>query len=235
MEEGEQTNQAIEDNSYLIRSTLTESAYSIFSDVINAGHKGLCITRTHPADVKKLHNTEHSFVWLSNQKSDEFQTTIDLSELKVNIANFIKKNKKSVILLDRLDYLISMHGFNNILKFIYSLNDEVLMKKATLLVNVNPNTLSNQELSLLSEELQELLDQQWVEGLNEFADDLHEILVFVNNNDRITFKKVSKEFLITKTTTRKRINKLLEKNLITVKKNGRNKIISITDSGKSLL
>ena len=40
---------------------------------------------------------------------------------------------------------------------------------------------------------------------------------FVNNNEKTTFKKVSKEFSITKTTTRKRINKLEAISFITVK------------------
>ena len=102
------------------------------------------------------------------------------------------------------------------------------------MLNVNPETLTSHQLSLLEQELKEITGKEVNSG-SELPDDLEEILIFVNNSDKITFKKVSKEFSITKTTTRKRINKLGEMGLIVVKKNGRNKIVRISEEGKKFV
>lgn len=223
-----------EKNSYIVKDTLPNRAYDFLSEKITDGYKGLCVTRTNPADIKKKYNIDMPIIWLSNQKNKDFLTSTNIITLKNRIKDFIKKNKKAIILLDRVDYLINMHGFTDILKLIYSINDEILINKSILMLNVNPDTLNPQELSLLEQEFQELPKSK-PEFESELPDDLHEILVLVNNNEKISFKKVSKEFSITKTTTRKRINNLAVKGLITIKKNGRNKIVRITELGKTVV
>ena len=228
------TEKLLEKNSYLIKESMPDRAYKLLSESVSSGYKGLCITRTDPTNIKKRYNLDIPIVWLTKQKNKDFLTSTNVNILKTKIKDFIKANKKSIILLDRLDYLINLHGFNNVLNFIYSINDVVPTNNSILMLNINPLTLSEQELTLLEQELQELPKPKSHIEL-ELQDDLHEILVFVNNSEKVSFKHVSKKFSITKKTTRKRINRLQEKGLVTVKKNGRNKIVRITESGKTLL
>lgn len=224
----------IQKNSYLIKESTPDRAYNLLSKSISSGYKGLCITRTDPADLKNQYNLNVSVVWLIKQKNKDFLTGTSVNILKTKVKNFIKANKKAIILLDRLDYLISIHGFNNVLQFIYSVNDEVLVNDAILLLNINPLTLSQQELALLEQELRELRrpNSKMESGLQ---DDLQEILVFVNNNEKVSFKHINKKFSITRATTRKRIDRLQKKGLVVIKKNGRNKIVRITDYGRGFL
>jgi DNA-binding MarR family transcriptional regulator len=228
------TDSTIDKNSYIIKEAMPDRAYKVLCESVNSGYKGLCVTRTDPTDIKNRYDLNIPFVWLTKQKNKDFLTSTNVNVLKIKIREFIKANKKSIILLDRLDYLINMQGFNNVLKFIYEVNDDVLNNKAILLLNINPLTLSQQELTLLEQELHDMPKPRSYMQL-ELQDDMHEILVFVNNSEKISFKHISKKFSITKTTTRKRINKLEERGLVTVKKNGRNKVVRITESGKSLL
>jgi Mn-dependent DtxR family transcriptional regulator len=101
------------------------------------------------------------------------------------------------------------------------------------MLNINPDVLNPKEMSLLEQEFHELPKPKFE---SELQDDLHEILLFMNNsNQKISFKDISKKFSITKTTTRKRVNRLIESGLAVVKKNGRNKIIRATELGKSIL
>ena len=226
-----------ERNSYIVKEPTSDRVFDLVSDKISSGFKCLCITRTNPEDIKSRYSIDIPMVWLTNQtnqKNKDNLTTSNIGVLKTRIKEFIKKNKKSVVVLDRIDYLINMHGFTDVLKFIYSVNDEVIMNDATLMLNVNPNTLSPQELNLLEQELREL-PRPKSELESELPDDLHEILIFVNNTEKVSFKDVSKKFSITKTTTRKRINRLEDKSLVIVKKNGRNKIVKMTDLGKTAL
>jgi uncharacterized membrane protein len=227
----------IEKNSYIVKETTSDRVFDLVAEKMDSGSKCLCITRTNPIDIKRRYNIDLPIVWLTNQtnqKNKDSQTTSNMGVLKTKIKEFIKKNDKPIVLLDRIDYLINMHGFTNVLKFIYSVNDEVTMNDSTLMLNVNPNTLSPQELNLLEQELQEL-PRPKSELESELPDDLHEIIIFVNNSEKVSFKDVSKKFSITKTTTRKRINRLEEKGLVVIKKNGRNKIVKMTDFGRTAL
>ncbi|MBR9705800.1 DUF835 domain-containing protein [Candidatus Pacearchaeota archaeon] len=220
----------IEKNSYLIKEAMPERAYKLVVESVSSGYKGLCVTRTDPEELKNKYNVNTPIIGLTKQKNKKFPTSTSMNVLTTKIRAFMRSNKKSIILLDRLDYLINLHGFNDVLKFIYSINDGVLTNNSILMFNINPLTLNQQELTLLEQELKELPKSH---SNSDIADDLHEILAFVNNSEKVSFKHVSKKFSITKTTTRKRINKLEERGLVVVKKNGRNKIVKITESGKN--
>ncbi len=224
----------IEKNSYIIKDAFPDRAYGLLAEKLSKGYDCLCVTRTNPSEIKGKYDLNAPVIWLTNQKNKDFSTTVNLNTVKGRIRDFIRSNKKSVVLLDRLDYLINVHGFNNVLKFIYSINDDILMSSSILMLNIDPNTLASQELSLLEQELKEIPKLK-LHADSDLPDDLHEILVFVANNDKVTFKKVSKEFSITKTTTRKRINKLQDMNKVIIRKNGRNKIVRITEEGKKCL
>ncbi len=49
----------LENNSYLIKESTPDRAYRLLSERVSSGYKGLCITRTSPADIKK------SITWAS--------------------------------------------------------------------------------------------------------------------------------------------------------------------------
>ncbi len=224
----------VESNSYLIKENIPDKAYDVFSQMMGEGYKGICITRANPSAVRKKFGRSANIVMLSNKKIKEYATCTDISDVAEKIAGFIKSNKKSAILLDRLDYLINMYGFGNVMKLIYNINEDIMMNKAIFMLNVNPNTLSQQEISLLEQEFKDIPKSKKSE-VYDITDDIHEILNYVNNNERISFKNVSKQFSITKTTTRKRINKMETAGLVVVKKNGRNKIVKLTEMGRKLL
>lgn len=219
--------------SYLICDTLTDRAFTLFSSRIASGANGICVTRTHPQELIDRYDMQIPFIWLTKQSHESFDTTNELNELKSKILTFLEKNERPLILLDRIDYLVMMHGFSDVLKFIYELNDAIQSGKAEVFIAVNPSTLNSRELSLLQQELEELPKLHHAE--HNISDDLHEILAYVNNNEKVSFKMVSKEFSITKTTTRKRINNLLSQKFVSVSKNGRNKLIRLTESGARML
>ena len=70
------------------------------------------------------------------------------------VKEFIEERKEAIILLDGLEYLILQNGFETSLRFIQALNDLVILNKATLIVPVNPASLSVKELSLLEKEME---------------------------------------------------------------------------------
>ena len=105
-------------NSYIIKSSVPDSSYALLSQKLAEGYGGLCLTRTNPEEVKVRYRLDSPIIWLTNQKSDEFFSSSNIGILKTKVKNFIKKNEKSVVLLDRIDYLINIHGFNEVIKLV---------------------------------------------------------------------------------------------------------------------
>ena len=139
--------------------------------------------------------------------------------------------------MDRLDYLIALHGFVKVMQLIYSISSVTSKMDGIVLIRLNPEILSSKELAILREELNDLPEQSV--GNITIDNKLFDILRYVqqenSNKSMVSFKNIGKQFSITKVTTAKRINALEEKDLVAIKKRGRLKTIYITDKGKQLL
>lgn len=219
-------------SSYLIKEYSSDWAYSLFAEKTKKEFKGYCITRTNPSYLREKYKILSPVLWLTNQPDKDDLKTSNLGHILQSVKKFVQKNKNSLILLDRIDYLINLYTFEQVIKFIYSLNDIVMSKNAVLLVNVNPEILNNYQLNLLQQEIKEITRKDLgVE--DELEDDLHEILLFAHTSPKkVSFKDISRQFSITKTTTRKRIRALEKKGFVIIRKNGRNKIVLLTEKGK---
>lgn len=72
----------------------------------------------------------------------------------------------------------------------------------------------------------------------EYEEDLKSILVYLEGRRNLAYtnyKDIVKKFNITKTTTRKRLNRLIEKEYIIIKKYGRCKVITLTEKSINYL
>jgi len=211
----------------------SKSAYYFFKNNMGPEIKGLCITRTHPSVVRNENPEEFDIVWMNQKK---FKKSVDLFEhLEKTIKNFLKKSKKSVIILERIDYLVNIYGFQKFLNFIYNLNDEIFENNSSLIVHSNPHILNEREKSLLHLEMQKLPRPEFIEKIK-LAKDLYDILEFIKDSEtKVSFKNICKKFNITKATTRKRIYELQSKNFILIKKDGRSKIVELTPESQNLI
>lgn len=223
--------QNLEGGAFIIKEAYQDKAFAVFSGLLINGYKGLCLSRAPPDEIKRKYNIDAQMLWMTTQKDQKGDVAMTLAAIRSRAKEFMKRNKKSAVLLDRMDYLVSMFGFNAVMKLIYELSDDAQVYQACMMVNVHPSTLSAQELSVLEQELKQLKGPA-VPMAHELPDDLHEIIAYLANSERVSFKEVSKKFGITKTTTRKRIQGLLDKGLVVVKKNGRNKIIRLTEGAQ---
>ena len=207
-------------SSYLIKDRTSERTHELFKQKLKSGFNGLCITRTNPIIIKEQHG-KIPVLWLSSTMSN-------IDSMLGRISNFLK-NKNSIILLERIDYLLNMHGFEETLRFVYKLNDQVVTTKSILLMHINPDILDQMQLTMIEQELQKVPETSTKQ---ELTDDLQEIIEFINMqksmDKSISFKDITRNFNITKSTARKRINRLHNLNIIDIKKKGRFKFLSIT-------
>lgn len=218
-------------NSYLIKDHSADSAYKLFRNEMECGFRGLCITRTNPSAIKEKCGLDAQTIWLGSPMPEKIYGQSDLKNILSAISNFMKNNIDGILLLERVDYLINVYSFEETLKFIYALNDLVTMNNSVMLLHINPALLTNMQLSMIEQEVQKV--PELGEKTPELTDDLQEIIDFIINqksiNKTVSFKEVTRKFNITKSTARRRINKLQALNLVNVRKNGRLKILSLVE------
>jgi predicted transcriptional regulator len=195
--------------------------------------KKLCITREHPEKIKEKYGRDFEIFWM-NQKMLKERGKL-LEQIQKNIKGVMQSGQQSIILLERVDYLINLYGFDAFLKFIYGINDELFDSKSTLLVHCHNSALNEQQKNLLGLELKELPKPAFVENIR-LAKDLFDILSFIREQEtKVSFKTICKKFSITKATARKRVYDLHGKNLVVIKKDGRSKIVELTREGYGIL
>ena len=90
---------------------------------------------------------------------------------------------------------------------------------------------------ILKEEFQQLPERQ-IDDI-QLEETLFEILEYIqienSRNSLVSYSRISKQFSISKVTSQRRIESLIEKGLIFLKKQGRTKILYVTDKGKNFL
>jgi len=135
---------------YLINERKPSLSYRLFERGVGMGLPGLCVTRQHPNRVKQrleLPNTK--LIWLSQTPGKGHHNPTDIGALATLISSFIESNKKSVSLIDGLEYLVINNGFQQVLKFIELINEQVMQSESLILIPISQNAFSDKELALL--------------------------------------------------------------------------------------
>lgn len=223
--------------SYLLREASSDRAFMIFTEFVTHNHNGLMLTRTQPSRLRHRWGLNTTPVlWMTNARTDEKSVKpTDLERIKCIVRDFIMFDTESIILFERLDYIITENDFNKILKFIHSLNDIVTGSKSILLLSLNPQTVSGEQMALLLEELEDLTNADKIS----LGEPLYSVLLFVhseNNRKKMpSFKNITNKFEITKTTARKRIYELESRGLLRILSQGRYKFLEVTERGRSIV
>lgn len=131
-------------------------AYNIFVDQVNSGKEGLCITRIFPEKIRKKYGLKKTpIMWLNEQQSNGIDTVNSLSDCAILISDYLKKAKNPIILIDGIEYLISINEFNQVLRFLQTRRSLVEMSDSVLLVPFDSQAVEKKEYQLLLRELSE--------------------------------------------------------------------------------
>ncbi len=219
--------------SYLVMEPSLSRGLDALRDLLDAGFEGLAISRA-PSSLEGLEeSSDVKIIWLSEKMKGKGVIPPDLNIIRKMIEDFA--SGKSVILLDRLDYLIVQNGFNHVLRFLQEINETIHMAKAVLLVVVDEDILSNNEKPLLEKEFMGIESKYQVH----LEKDLLDILLFVKTENEKGMPPVHKDvaaaFKITRPTAIKRLNRLKSRGLIRDAKHGRFKRIELTDKAKEII
>jgi len=224
---------------YLIKEDEENQAYELFIGSLNRGFAGLGIVRENPQDVKKKYNLEKtSFIWLNKNKVESQPCETNIDNLVKLIKEFISKSEKSVILIDRLDYIISENEFSEVIKKIHEIKDLISSNNAIVILSINPEVIGEVQIKAIEAETIDLYGKHLRKKV-ELTNLELEILKLINegniSNRLISYKEITSKFKITKPTTRVKINKLQSLGLVQIEPRGRFKSLKITSVGRKIL
>jgi PAS domain S-box-containing protein len=237
-EDSETHGRLLPGNSYLITGKNNKSSLNLFMDLALSGYIGLLITRDRLENIHAIFpSLEVKVLMLNQDKIEGFDNVPNPNSLIRKTEEFLAKNSNTVILLDRIDYLLTNFSFETFIKALYRLTTMISHSKAIMLVRLSPSIMTERQMALIEEELRPLPSQK-IEHI-QLEEKLYDILAFISGQNQhnilVTYKKIGQEFSITKVTTMKRIKTHEEKGLIFVQPRGRSKTVHITEKGKMLL
>ena len=136
--------------SYLVKERKPGKAWTYFAGALDDGFEGMYVTRQHPNHVDKRHGPRTlRVVWLSTTLGKDYVDPHNLGALTNLINTFSKGLRRSVILLDGLEYLMINNDYPRILKFVETLHEIVMQRDCALIVSVDDRAFDPKEMAFL--------------------------------------------------------------------------------------
>ncbi len=143
---------------YLIEEEKLRKSLKLFTETLEKGYNGFCITRTNPKHLPELKDLENvKIVWLTDKESTTGETIPPILERIIyEIGDFIRREEQGCLILDGIEYLVSNNSFDAVLRFLRRIIDDVSDSKSILMVTLGPHTLKQQELKILEREMEKI-------------------------------------------------------------------------------
>ncbi len=142
-------------NVYLVEERRPRLSYELFDKATASGFEGMVVTRDFPRKVVSERGLGTCKVlWLTNLVGDGRINPTAIGILMNHLRTFIEGQQRSVVILDGLEYLISLNTYDRMLQFMHQLRDVVITNNSVLFVPIDPKTLSERELALLERNLE---------------------------------------------------------------------------------
>jgi len=135
---------------YLIKERKPVLSYKLFEKALADGLPGLCVTRQYPERLKEKFNLQNArLIWLSHTPGKDSHNPTNIGTLATLITSFIERYKKSITLLDGIEYLVINNGFQQVLKLTELVNEQVMQSDSIVLMPISESAFSDKELALL--------------------------------------------------------------------------------------
>ena len=221
----------IEDGSlYLVQERAPHLSVEAFQDLINVGYPGLIISRTPEREMRHRMEVETEYWWVA-EKAGEAALQPILEEIEQRIEDW---PVRSVILIDRLDYLLTRHGFPELLLFVQHLRDHAYIIGHIIILSLDPQVLTRSELSLLEKEVREIEPQVQAKLTKAQIELLR--YVYRQNTMGVTpsYSELSRDLATSRPTIRKRVQHLEYLDYLKETLKGKRKNLELTEKGLDL-
>ena len=124
-----------------------KNGYDPFRDAVKCGAFGLVATTSHPKHIKeKYHFTTTPVIWISDDAVEMGVKPADIKRMSILLMNFMKKIGNAIVLLDGIDSLITINGFEKMRWIIQILNNTARTTNSLLII---PTALEGETLNKL--------------------------------------------------------------------------------------
>ncbi len=151
-------------NVYLVEERRPKVSYEVFEHALSSGSAGMVITRDFP---KKLLTEKEldacRIVWLTNLVGEGRINPTAVGILMSQVRAFVESQKRTVVIMDGFEYLVSLNTYDRMLQFMHQLRDIVVTNDCILVVPVDPRTMSEREVALLERNLEVVVPRTDVE------------------------------------------------------------------------
>ncbi len=145
---------------YLLEEPQPKRSFEFFKAKVAQGAKGLCISTSYPKKIIEEYGLHGSTVyWLSELEFDNQSLHPRRLDFEVTraIQNFVKSNPSSVLIIDGVEFLILINGFERVMTFIKKMNDIMSATASTLITSINPSAFSEEKLSIIEREFDRVI------------------------------------------------------------------------------
>ncbi len=140
---------------YLIEEPQPKRSFEFFKAKVGERAKGLCISTSYPKKIIEEYGLQGTTVyWLSELEFDNQSLHPRRLDFEVTraIQNFVKSNPSSILIIDGVEFLILINGFERVMTFIKKMNDIMSATASTLITSINPSAFSEEKLSIIERE-----------------------------------------------------------------------------------
>ncbi len=139
---------------HLILDSSLKNTYNMLADFLRDGDVALCLSTSMPGKLKRTYHLSGKLkcIWLSAAGGKDTLDPSNIDKISETIDRFAEKYPASIILVDGLEYLVVEHGFDAVSRFLKKVMDTASMRDITLMVPINPASLSSDELTILKGE-----------------------------------------------------------------------------------
>ncbi len=144
--------------SWLVDDELPDSVLSIGSNLGSLGRPLMVFSRLPSERLRSKYSIPNgSSIRLTERPSQEGDLGPSLEGIMRKIEDYLFANPRAVVVLDGIEFLIGLHGFDRVYDFLRNLSDLVAESDDLLLCPIDGLALSPQERALLQREMK-LLD-----------------------------------------------------------------------------
>lgn len=162
-------------NVYLVEERRPKTSYEIFDQAVSSGFNGLVVTRDYPKKLMSEKDLGTSrVIWLTNLVGEARVNPTAIGILMGQIRNFIETQGRTAVILDGLEYLVSLNTYDRMLQFMHQLKDVVVTNECVFVVPVDPRTTSQRELALLERCMEPVIPKPEGESADESMINTHE-------------------------------------------------------------
>jgi len=121
-----------------------DDGYEKFLEAIKSSIYGLILSTTNPKNIKEKYGLITTpVVWISDEAFEDGVDPKNLKRLATVIINFMKRIENAVILVDGIDSIISINGYDNVQPVVQTLISSAQITKNILII---PTKMNDDEL-----------------------------------------------------------------------------------------